>query len=165
MSKFEREKGRRAERELVNLIREELGNVYGEELDKNWNQFERNRHDVTLGPFALEIKRYSQKTYQGMAGALWRETVKQAEVAQALPLLAVRLDRQGWRFTMAFTDLSIIINGVAEAIPFTRCELDAYHDWERDQKFTVTMPWEAFAYFSREYVPDFVALMQSPDSG
>jgi hypothetical protein len=55
--------------------------------------------------FAVEIKRYSTAIPSDIE-AWWQQAARQADDAEKLPLLAYRLDRQGWNVRLPLASLN-----------------------------------------------------------
>ncbi len=143
MSRSEREKGRRAERELLNALRLELGDQFPG-LDLNRNQFEAKRWDLEVGPLAIEIKRLREDG--GRLLGCWREACRQADDDHT-PVLAYRLDLQKWMFRMSLWDVARFVADHQVMEPTS-----PRPDWVEAPEFTMTMPLEAFCYLVREYI-------------
>ncbi len=97
MGKMQRSKGARAERELANLLAEELGT----EISRNLLQARQGGHDLDGLPFALEVKRHEHLNIN----AWWCQATRQAESAGLPPALAYRQSRKPWRFILRLSDL------------------------------------------------------------
>lgn len=90
-----REKGARAERELANLLAENLSL----EIRRNLIQYQSGGFDLTGLPWALEVKRCETLNIKGW----WTQACQQSEAgpeADKLPALAYRRSRQPWRFVV-----------------------------------------------------------------
>ena len=106
-----RNKGASAERELAGLIHDHLGVRLVRKLD----QCRCGGHDLVvaegqsgevvdfLDRFAIEVKRHSAVTRAKIEG-FWAQAVDQADKANKIPLLALRADRDQWRFMLPMHD-------------------------------------------------------------
>lgn len=91
-----RSKGRRGEREVVNLIH----SLTGIKLNLNYAQTYGGGADILECPgFAIEIKRYSRYT-QADVRRWWKQAVEQADAVNLLPCLFHRADRGDWLVTI-----------------------------------------------------------------
>ena len=88
MSASQRTKGASGERELVRLLRDQLGD---DTITRNLDQVRDGGGDILLQEWVIEVKRCRRASF----GTWWRQAVAQAGDRQ--PALAYRLDRQPWR--------------------------------------------------------------------
>lgn len=90
MSKFSRDKGARAEREVLKILGDELGLS----LERNLEQTREGGADcVKVKGFAIEVKRreaLSRPTW-------WRQACDQAERLGVEPMVLYRRNRESWR--------------------------------------------------------------------
>lgn len=98
MGASQRRKGTRAERELVRLLRDELGD---DGITRNLEQTREGGGDIRLPPFMLEVKR----ARQARIPEWWDQAVAQAGSGE-YPALAYRLDRQAWRFRVPLATMT-----------------------------------------------------------
>ena len=90
MSKYQREKGMRAERELCALLSDELGTL----VRRNVDQARIGGADcLELHGFSVEIKRVEKLARP----TWWRQAVRQAEAMRCEPILFYRRSREPWR--------------------------------------------------------------------
>lgn len=90
MSAMQRSKGARAEREVLRLLGEELGQV----LERNLSQTREGGADcLCVKGFAIEVKRQESLSRP----AWWRQACEQADRAGAEPMLLYRRSREPWR--------------------------------------------------------------------
>ena len=90
MSKASRDKGARAEREVLKLLGEELGQV----LQRNIQQTRGGGADcLEVKGFAIEIKRQERLSRP----AWWAQAVEQAQRVGAEPMLLYRRNREQWQ--------------------------------------------------------------------
>lgn len=92
--KSSRRKGAAGERELVRMIRDELGL----DVSRNLKQFQQAQEgDLTpVGPFLIEAKNCARLSVK----AWWIQAVAQAKKADLIPVLAYKVARKGWRFVL-----------------------------------------------------------------
>ena len=91
-----RRKGKRGEREFLNL----LGDALGKHLERNLNQSASGGCDcVALLPdynIAIEVKRCETLSVP----AWWRQATKQAKTLEASPVLAYRQNKKKWQIVV-----------------------------------------------------------------
>jgi hypothetical protein len=124
MGKSQRNKGVRAELEVLSVFRDELG------LDMKRNsqaQYEEGGHDIEIPPFSIEVKRQEKLSLKSW----WGEAVEQAG-NQFIPVLIYRQSRQPWRAVMPMSAISgmFTINEAGQLL---------LPEWYNDYEFTVTM--------------------------
>jgi Holliday junction resolvase len=92
-----RNRGAAAERELARWIKDELG----VEVSRNLKQYQRTQEgDLTpLGPFLLEVKYHARVNVRDW----WRQAVESAKKAGAIPVVAYKVARKGWRFVLPYS--------------------------------------------------------------
>tara|TARA_R100001463_G_scaffold645_1_gene2789 strand:+ start:2084 stop:2473 length:390 start_codon:yes stop_codon:yes gene_type:complete len=94
-----RNKGRRGEREVIDVIKE----MTEVELQVNYSQTYGGGHDLLGGePYAIEVKRRKSIT-QGDVRKWWVQTCEQAEKVNLIPCLWYRADRQQWQVVLPHT--------------------------------------------------------------
>jgi Holliday junction resolvase len=93
-----RNKGKRGERELANLLQEHLGMG----ITRNLAQSRDGGHDLNLDGIALEVKRREELALREW----WGQTLDQAGDSR-VPVLAYRASRRPWRFVLAGADLGM----------------------------------------------------------
>lgn len=87
-----RTKGHSYEREIVNLLREELGTIVDEPIKRILDQYRQNNlPDIVVGPFAIECKRYNRGCAPHQAW--WDQVVAAGEANNLIPALVYRFDR------------------------------------------------------------------------
>lgn len=106
MSRASVQKGKKAEREVANLVRDLLKEEHGLEVQMS-RKIEQSRDggfDLDGLPYmAVEVKRREKLSL----GAWWKQTCEQAEPLRLIPVLAYRLSRQEWKFVLP---LSLVID-------------------------------------------------------
>ena len=119
-----RNRGAAAERELARWIKDELGI----EVSRNLKQYQRTQEgDLTpLGPFLLEVKYHARINVRDW----WRQAVESAKKADAIPVVAYKVARKGWRFVLPHTS--------------------AQGEWSHDYEYTVDVGPACFAMIVRE---------------
>lgn len=95
--KASRDKGARGERELVAMIRDELGVI----CNRNYKQVAQAQHgdiEQIIGGFLIEAKNCARIDLK----AWWRQVriAAEAHPDKPLPCLAYKIARKGWRFVI-----------------------------------------------------------------
>lgn len=130
MSKMQRTKGQAGEREVLNLLKDNLGL----DLSRNLQQTQDGGADCLGIPgIALEIKRAKKPELTRW----WRQAVDQAFEAKSIPVLAYRLDRQQWVFV---TPLELINSNFV---------WDCY-----ELQYAASLTLEGFCSVMREWLPE-----------
>ncbi len=115
-----RNKGRGYEYEIANELYDQLGLNFIRELDQT-----REKHLGDLRtedcnfPFVIECKRYKS----GVSGEWWDQVCTAAAIADKMPILFYRLDRQKTRVRMPVQAMTYL----AEYIPAG--DIAEKHDW------------------------------------
>lgn len=125
---YSRNKGKRAELELVHLLSDYLGGQW----NRNYKQMAQAQHgdiEQLVGPYLVECKNCKELTIP----AWWRQACAAAEARGALPCLAVKLARKGWKFIVP-----------------SREALGANAAWSWDLRYTVELFEEGFFLHVRE---------------
>lgn len=129
--KGRRSKGASAEREVLNLLNEQLGT----NLSRNLQQTQRGGEDCAELPHvSLEVKRHATLKLNPW----WKQTIDQAMASSKAPVLAYRLDRQKWTFVVPLYMISP---------DFERLNQDCWHDIQ----FTAALTLDGFCTVIREY--------------
>ena len=90
MSKASRDKGARAEREVLKLLGDELGEI----LTRNLQQTREGGADcLAVKGFAIEVKRQERLSRPSW----WAQAVEQAQRVGAEPMLLYRRNREKWK--------------------------------------------------------------------
>lgn len=90
MGALSRNKGRRREREFLNLLGEELGI----RLERNQNQSDQGGADcITVDGWAIEVKGVEQARFP----TWWKQAERQAKNCKRRPVLAWKRSRQPWK--------------------------------------------------------------------
>lgn len=100
-----RAKGASAERELIAMLTDELGETLTAPLKRNLEQTRAGGHDIVgLDGWAIEVKRY-KRLKEGEIKAFWGQALDQAERIAQRPVLAYREDLCSWRVRIRLSDL------------------------------------------------------------
>lgn len=100
-----RTKGKTAERELINALKELLPASMTAELSRNLEQTRSGGHDVIgLEGWAPEVKRYASVKPADLV-RFWIQATEQAINAKAKPVLFYREDRRDWRVLLRASDV------------------------------------------------------------
>jgi len=89
-----RNKGKRGELEIVHLIRDHLGVT----VNRNYKQMAQAQHgdiEQLVGPYLLEVKNCASLS---PIKSWWQQAVTAATKRDAIPCLAYKVPRKGWRF-------------------------------------------------------------------
>jgi len=125
MSKFSRDKGIRAEREIVNILKAELGDDL--EIGRNLEQTRDGGHDISGNlPFSIEIKNQVKLAVTSW----WLQTVEQSRPGRP-PVLIYKVPYKGWRVVL---------------------ELDLISSWPTSNGDLVEMDIFAFCNITREII-------------
>lgn len=125
-----RRKGKRGELEVVKMLRDNLGGAY----NRNYKQFAQAQHgdiEQLVGPYSLEVKNCAKLNLR----AWWQQAVAAAEKRGAVPCLAYKIARSGWRFV----------------VPMPEAWASG-HQWARDLQYTMTLYPEGFFLRVREAI-------------
>ena len=125
-----RNKGARGERELVRMLRDNIGGDYSRNL-KQYQQAQHGDIEQLVGPFLIEVKNHATLNLR----AWWQQTVTAAEKRGAVPCLAYKITRAGWRFV----------------VPLEQA-WGSGHQWGRDLQYTRTLYPEGFYLIVREHL-------------
>ena len=94
MGGFSRSKGARGEIEIVHMLRDELGIA----VNRNYKQTAQAQHgdiEQLVGGFLIEVKNCASTTAMK---SWWQQAVTAANKRDAVPCLAYKIPRRGWRF-------------------------------------------------------------------
>ena len=90
---YSRNKGKRAELEFVHLLTDYLGG----EWNRNYKQPAQAQHgdiEQLVGPYLVEVKNCAKAEVP----AWWRQACAAAEARGAIPCVAMKIARRGWKF-------------------------------------------------------------------
>lgn len=130
MSKSQRDKGQRGERELFGLLSELLGTVVRRNVDQARNG---GADGIDVPGWAIEVKRHES----GFRSEWWEQAKAQAEHTNRMPALCYRASRQPWRVRVLLSD---VVGG-----------LSGYDTLERRSWVEMDLP--TFAFVVREGLP------------
>lgn len=129
---YSRSKGARGERELCRLFADYLGG----EWCRNLKQYQQAQHgdieQLVGGRYLCEVKNHATESIP----AWWRQACDAAHKANAVPLLAVKVPRMGWKFILPMPEAQE--SGAA---------------WAWDLRYTQTLYIEGLALHVRELEP------------
>lgn len=101
-----RAKGASAERELIGMLTDELGETLTAPLKRNLEQTRAGGHDIVgLDGWAIEVKRY-KRLKESDIRKFWDQALDQAEKVAQRPVLAFREDLCSWRVRIRMCDLA-----------------------------------------------------------
>ena len=89
-----RSKGKRGELEIVHMLRDNLGLVVNRQL-KQYQQAQHGDIEQLVGGYLLEVKNCASTSNMK---AWWQQAVTAAGKRDAVPCLAYKIPRKGWRF-------------------------------------------------------------------
>ena len=124
-----RSKGARGEREIVTMLRDNLGGEFSRNL-KQYQQSQEGDIEQLVGPYLLEIKNCASTTN---IKAWWQQAVTAANRKRAVPCLAYKIPRKGWRFV----------------VPMPAAWTSG-HQWGQELQYTQTMYADGFFLAVRE---------------
>lgn len=133
MSAIQRTKGATGEREIASIVRD----LTGWDVRRRVRQNDGDSDLEGVPGWSVEVKRHRSAS-RGDIAAWWRQTVRQAERAAALPVLFFRVDRDAWRAVWPL------------AVHLTHQETDYW----RAYKWTVEAAVDAWAAAVREIRPN-----------
>lgn len=125
-----RRKGAAGEREFIRMVNEALGLRCRREL-KQYQQAQNGDIDQLVGPYLVEIKNHAKPNIP----AFWKQAVTQADRVGAVPALAYKLFRKGWR--------------VLVPIPQAWA---SEQQWRRDLQYTMDLAPDGFFLIVREHL-------------
>jgi Holliday junction resolvase len=101
-----RAKGKSAERELINLLKEMLPEELSSELTRNLDQTREGGYDILgLRGWAIEVKRYA-KVDPADKVRFWEQATEQARKDGSRPVVVYREDRRDWRVILRAEDVA-----------------------------------------------------------
>ena len=118
MGSLSRTKGANAERQVINLLHEQLG----VKLKRNLLQSLEGGHDLQgegcLSDFAIEIKHYA-KVSNSLIKQWWQQTTEQAERVNKLPVLIYRGDREAFKVMIEGSLIGGLLEGELAPVNIT----------------------------------------------
>lgn len=128
MGAFSRNKGARAERELCAMLRDHLGGDYSRQL-KQYQQAQHGDVEQLVGPYLIECKSQAVQNRK----AWWQQACAAADQRGAIPCLAIKVYRKGWRFL----------------VPLPQAWASG-HQWGREVQYTMELDPDGFFLLVRE---------------
>ena len=125
---FSRNKGARAERELCHMFADNLGGEWCRNL-KQYQQSQEGDIEQLVGPDLIESKKHATLNLR----AWWKQTLEAADKKGAVPCLAYKVARKGWKFV----------------VPMPAAWATG-HQWSRDFQYTMTLEPDGFYFLIRE---------------
>ena len=126
---YSRNKGARGEREIVQMLKDNLGGEFNRQL-KQYQQAQHGDIEQLVGPYLLEVKNCASITN---IKAWWQQAVTAAAKVGAVPCLVYKVPRKGWRFV----------------VPLAAAWAGG-HQWKRELQYTQTMYPDGFFLMVRE---------------
>lgn len=124
-----RDKGARGERELARLLMDNLGGEFCRLL-KQYQKAQEADIEQLAGPYSIEVKNCATLNLK----TWWHQAVAAAEKRGAVPCLAYKLARKGWKFV----------------VPMPQA-WSSGHQWSRDWQYTMTLEPDGFFLLVREH--------------
>lgn len=125
MGAMQRNKGSRAENQFASMLSDDLGFV----VKRTLGQARDGGADIMLPPFAIQIKHAAKAQIKSW----WQQTVTDAAKCKRVPVLAYKINRQGWRIRMRMKE----VVGINEA-------------WTYDVQYTEELDYAGFVLRLRE---------------
>lgn len=125
---FSRNKGKRGELEIVHLLQDNLGLSF----NRNYKQTAQAQHgdiEQLVGPYLLEVKNCAAQNMK----AWWQQAVTAADKRGAIPCVAYKVVRKGWRFR----------------VPIQQA-WNSGHQWGRELQYTMDLAPDGFFLLVRE---------------
>jgi Holliday junction resolvase len=97
MGAMQRNKGSRAENQFAAMLTDSLGF----EIKRSLGQARDGGADIKLGPFQIQIKHAMRPQIK----AWWQQTCQDAFKGNGAPVLAYKINRQGWRIRVRMQEL------------------------------------------------------------
>lgn len=123
-----REKGKRGELEVVHLLRDNLGLTVNRQL-KQYQQPQHADIEQLVGGYAIEVKNVAALNLK----SAWQQAVMAAVKRSAVPCLAYKVPRKGWRFR----------------VPIPQA-WDSGQQWGQELQFTMDLAPDGFFLLVRE---------------
>lgn len=124
-----RNKGARGEREVCRMLADNLGGSFNRLL-KQYQQAQLADIEQLVGPYSIEVKNCATLNLR----TWWQQTLAAADKRGAVPCLAYKITRAGWRFV----------------VPMPQA-WSSGHQWSRDLQYTQTLYPDGFYLLVREY--------------
>ena len=127
--KASRDKGKRGELEIVHLLRDNLGLIVNRQL-KQYQQAQHGDLEQLVGPYMIEVKNCASLSAMK---SWWQQTLTAATKVGAIPCLAYKVPRKGWRFR----------------VPLPQA-WDSGQQWGRELQYTMDLAPDGFYLLVRE---------------
>ena len=124
-----RRKGAVGERQVCAMLRDNLGGEYSRNL-KQYQQAQHGDIEQLAGPYLIEVKNCATLNLK----AWWHQSVAAADKVGAVPCLAYKITRAGWRFV----------------VPMPQAWASG-HQWARELAYTQTLYPDGFYLLVREH--------------
>jgi len=124
-----RNKGARGEREVCRMLADNLGGSFNRLL-KQYQQAQLADIEQLVGPYSIEVKNCATLNLR----AWWQQTLAAADKRGAVPCLAYKITRAGWRFV----------------VPMPQA-WNSGHQWAKDLQYTQTLYPDGFYLLVREH--------------
>jgi Holliday junction resolvase len=127
---FSRSKGARGELEIVHMLRDHLGLT----VNRNYKQTAQAQHgdiEQLVGPYLLECKNCASLSPMK---SWWQQALIAADKRGAIPCLAYKVPRKGWRFR----------------VPIPQAWASG-HQWGREIAYTMDLSPDGFFLLVREH--------------
>jgi len=127
---FSRSKGARGELEIVHMLRDNLGLT----VNRNYKQTAQAQHgdiEQLVGPYLLECKNCASLS---PIKQWWQQALVAADKRGAIPCLAYKVPRKGWRFR----------------VPIPQAWASG-HQWGREIQYTMDLSPDGFFLLVREH--------------
>ena len=128
---FSRSKGARGEREVCRMLADNLGGQYNRLL-KQYQSAQLADIEQLVGPYSLEVKNCASTANMK---AWWQQALTAATKRGAIPCLAYKVPRKGWRFR----------------VPLPQAWASG-HQWGREIDYTMDLAPDAFYLIVREHL-------------
>ena len=125
-----RNKGKRGELEVVHMLRDNLGIT----VNRNYKQVAQAQHgdiEQLVGGYLIEVKNCASQTAMK---SWWQQSVAAAIKRDAVPCLAYKIPRKGWRFR----------------VPIPQAWASG-HQWGQELQYTMDLAPDGFYLLVREY--------------
>ena len=123
-----RNKGKRGELEVCHMLADNLGGTYSRNL-KQYQQAQNGDIEQLVGPYLIEVKNCAEQNLK----AWWQQASASAARIKAVPCVAYKLPRRGWRFVVP--------------VP---AAWDSGQQWGKELQYTQTLYPDGFYLLVRE---------------
>ena len=127
---FSRSKGARGEREVCRMLADNLGGQYNRLL-KQYQSAQLADIEQLVGPYSLEVKNCASLSAMKQ---WWQQALTAATKRGAIPCLAYKVPRKGWRFR----------------VPIPQAWASG-HQWGKELQYTMDLAPDGFYLLVREH--------------